>query len=117
MSTFPSIEPLYNTQETVKQDYKTVKLGDGYQQRIIEGLPANKRLITLQLKFDLSQTDADTINTFLDARFEASEEAFEFTRLNNKYSGKKFICVRRTSTFPLLSRVKMNLTLEQVAEP
>ena len=117
MSTFPSIEPLYNTQETVKQDYKTVKLGDGYQQRITEGLPANQRLITLQLKFDLSQTDADTINTFLDARFDASEEAFEFTRLNNKYSGKKFICVRRTSTFPLLNRVRMNLTLEQVAEP
>ena len=117
MATFPSIEPLYNTQETVKQDYKTVKLGDGYQQRIIEGLPANKRLITLQLKFDLSQTDADTINTFLDARFDASEEAFEFTRLNNKYSGKKFICVRRSSTFPLLNRVRMNLTLEQVAEP
>ena len=42
MATFTSIEPLYNTQETVKQDYKTVKLGDGYQQRIIEGLPANK---------------------------------------------------------------------------
>ena len=117
MATFPSIEPLYGTQETVKQDYITVRLGDGYQQRIIEGLPANKRLITLQLKFDLSQTDADTINTFLDARFDASEEAFEFTRLNNKYSGKKFICVRRTSTFPLLSRVKMNLTLEEVAEP
>ena len=117
MATFPSIEPLYNTQETVKQDYKTVKLGDGYQQRIIEGLPANKRLITLQLKFDLSQTDAATINTFLDARFDASAESFEFTGLNNKYSGKKFICVRRTSTFPLLSRVKMNLTLEQVAEP
>ena len=117
MATFPSIEPLYNTQETVKQDFITVQLGDGYRQRIIEGLPANKRLITLQLKFDLSQTDADTINTFLDARFDASEEAFEFTRLNNKYSGKKFICVRRTSTFPLLSRVKMNLTLEEVAEP
>ena len=117
MATFPSIEPLYNTQETVKQDYIAVKLGDGYQQRIIEGLPANKRLITLQLKFDLSQTDADTINTFLDARFDASEESFEFTRLNNKYSGKKFICVRRTSTFPLLNRVRMNLTLEQVAEP
>ena len=27
MATFPSIEPLYNTQETVKQDYITVKLG------------------------------------------------------------------------------------------
>ena len=117
MATFPSIEPLYNTQETVKQDYNTVQLGDGYQQRIIQGLPANKRLISLQLQFDLSQTDADTINTFLDARFDASQESFEFTRLGNKYAGKKFICVRRRSNFNLLNRVIMNLTLDEVAEP
>ena len=117
MATFPSIAPLYNTQETVKPVATTVRLGDGYQQRIVEGLPANKRLITLQLKFDLSLADAETINNFLDARFDAGQESFNFTELNNKYAGKKFICIRRVSTFPLLSRVKMSLTLEQVAEP
>ena len=116
MATFPSIAPLYSTQQTVKQDYVTVKLGDGYQQRLIEGLPANKRLITLQLKFELSQTDADTINTFLDTQFDASQDSFNYT-LGSKYSGKKFICVRRTETFPVLNRVKMNLTFEEVAEP
>ena len=79
-------------------------------------LPANKRLITLQLKFEISQTDADTINTFLDTQFDASQESFNYT-LGSKYSGKKFICVRRTETFPVLNRVKMNLTFEEVAEP
>ena len=117
MATFPSIEPSYNFQETVKQDVNTVQLGDGYQQRIIQGLPANKRLISLQLEFNISQTEANTINTFLDARFDASQESFDFTRLNNKFSGKKFVCKRRTSTFPFLNRVNMRLTLDEVAEP
>jgi len=116
MATFPNIAPLYNPVETVKQDFLTVQLGDGFQQRLINGLPANKRLITLQLKFEISQTDADTINTFLDARFDASMESFEYT-LGTKYSGKKFICVRRTERVPYLNRVSMDLTFEQVAEP
>ena len=115
MATFPSIEPLYNTQETVKQDYITVKLGDGFQQRLVNGLPANKRLITLQLKFDLSQTDANTINTFLDARFDAGMEAFDYTPSNR--SAIKVKCVRRSESIPYKNRVSLNLTFEQVAEP
>ena len=61
MATFPSISPLYATQETVNQDNNVVKLGDGYQQRLVFGLPANKRLINLNLAFNISTTDADTI--------------------------------------------------------
>ena len=45
MATFPSISPQYATQETVNQDNIVVKLGDGYQQRLVFGLPANKRLL------------------------------------------------------------------------
>ena len=114
MATFPSIEPLYNTQETVKQDYKTVKLGDGYQQRIVEGLPANKRLITLQLKFDLSQTDADTINTFLNARFD-DQDAFQYT-IGGESSARNFKCTRRSASIPYNNRVTMKLTFEEVFE-
>ena len=115
MATFPSIEPLYNTQETVKQDYNTVQLGDGYQQRIIQGLPANKRLISLQLQFDLSQTDADTINTFLDARFD-DQASFDFTPPHHS-SALKFVCTSRTRTAILAERVIMNLSFREVAEP
>ena len=45
MATFPSITPQYSTQETVNQDALRIKLGDGYEQRLVQGLPANKRLI------------------------------------------------------------------------
>ena len=42
MATFPSITPQYSTQETVVQDSLRIKLGDGYEQRFVSGLPANK---------------------------------------------------------------------------
>ena len=115
MATFPSITPQYSTQETVNQDSLRIKLGDGYEQRFINGLPANKRLLTIQAKFELSQTDANTINTFLDARFDAGMEAFDYTPSNR--STIKVKCVRRSESIPYLNRVSLNLTLEQVAEP
>ena len=43
MATFPSISPQYSTQEVVNQENITVKLGDGFEQRLVFGLPANKR--------------------------------------------------------------------------
>tara|TARA_R100000278_G_scaffold98060_1_gene75058 strand:+ start:65 stop:415 length:351 start_codon:yes stop_codon:yes gene_type:complete len=116
MAVFPSIKPTYGEQITVKQDYITVKLGDGYQQRIVEGLPANKRLKTIQAKFEISQTDANTINTFLDAQFDAGMEAFDYTP-SNATTALKVICIRRTETIPYLNRVNLSLTFEEVAEP
>ena len=79
-------------------------------------MPANKRLKTIQAKFELSQTDANTINTFLDARFDAGMEAFDYTP-SNATSAIKVKCIRRTETIPYLNRVNLSLTFEQVAEP
>ena len=115
MATFPAIPHLYNSTETVVQDMATVKLGDGYKQRLVFGLPVNKRLLQLTLKFDISQTQADTINTFLDARFD-DQESFDFTPAGHSAS-KKFICTRRRSTKYYLNRVKMDLSFEECAEP
>ena len=115
MATFPSITPQYSTQETVNQENIVVKLGDGYQQRFVEGLPANKRLISLNLTFNVSTTDATTIDTFLDARFD-DQANFDFTPPHHS-SALKFVCKRRSRTAGLSNRVIMNLTFEQVAEP
>ena len=101
MATFPSITPQYSTQETVNQENIVVKLGDGYQQRFVSGLPANKRLITLNLTFNVSTTDATTI---------------DFTPPHHS-SALKFICTKRSRTAILNNRVTMNLTFEEVAEP
>ena len=101
MATFPSISPQFSTQETVTQDSLRIKLGDGYEQRFVSGLPANKRLITL--------------NTFLDARFD-DQANFDYTPPHHS-SALKFICTARSRTAILNNRVSMNLTFEQVAEP
>ena len=105
MATFPSITPQYSTQETVEQDSLRIKLGDGYEQR----------LINLSLTFNVSTADATTIDTFLDARFD-DQDAFDFTPPHHS-SALKFICTRRSRTAILNNRVTMNFTFEQVAEP
>ena len=115
MATFPSITPQYSTQETKKLENQVVKLGDGYQQRLVFGLPANKRLINLNLSFNVSTTDATTIDNFLDARFD-DQASFDFTPPHHS-SVLKFICKRRSRTAILNNRVVMNLLFEQVAEP
>ena len=115
MATFPSITPQYSTQETVIQDSLRIKLGDGYEQRLVQGLPANKRIINLNLTLNESTADASTIDTFLDARFD-DQTSFDFTPPHHS-SALKFICTRRSRTAILSNRVTMNLTFEQVAEP
>ena len=114
MATFPSITPQYSTQETVNQDSQVVELGDGFEKRLVFGLPANKRLISLNLTFNISTTDAATIDTFLDARFD-DQQNFDFTPPHHS-SALKFICTRRSRTAILNDRVIMNLAFEQVAE-
>ena len=40
MATFPSIIPTYGQTQTIEQENIVVKLGDGYQQRLVVGLTA-----------------------------------------------------------------------------
>ena len=114
MATFPSITPQYATQESKEQDSLRIKLGDGREQRLVFGLPANKRLISLTLTFNVSTTDATTIDTFLDERFD-DQASFDFTPPHHS-SALKFICTRRSRTAILNNRVIMNLAFEEVAE-
>ena len=56
MATFPSIKPAFGETQTIEQDNIVVKLGDGYEQRLVRGLAANKRRHTVSLVFNISQT-------------------------------------------------------------
>ena len=115
MATFPSIKPAYGETQIIEQENIVVKLGDGYQQRLVEGLNANKRYLKLNLVFNISQTDADTINTFLNARFD-DQDHFQFT-IGGESSARNFVCTSRSSSIPYNNRVSMNLTFEEVFEP
>lgn len=71
MAIFPSIAPTFNAVKSSQPAIKTVKFGDGYEQRIKFGLNQNPK--EWSLTFMVNATDAATIENFLDARADDAE--------------------------------------------
>ena len=71
MATFPSITPAYGVQKTSAPATRTVRFGDGYEQRTSLGLNQNPKVFSLT--FNVTETDSDTIETFLDARAQTAQ--------------------------------------------
>ena len=111
MATFPSITPTYGTRKTNSPIVKTTQFGEGYHQRVQFGLNQNPKVFSLT--FNVSETDADTIETFLDAR--GGTESFDFTP-PAETSSSKFICKSWTKSMPYNNRATINATFEEVFE-
>tara|TARA_R100001224_G_scaffold109727_1_gene87482 strand:+ start:6095 stop:6439 length:345 start_codon:yes stop_codon:yes gene_type:complete len=110
--TFPSIQPTYNTVKSSQPAVRNVQFGSGYSQRATFGINNNPK--QYQLTFNVSETDADTIETFLDAR--AGVEHFDFTPPNESASAK-FICQQWSKTILFTNRAEITATFVQVFEP
>ncbi len=63
MATFPSITPTYGLQKRSSPSTRTVRFGDGFELRLKYGLNQNPKVY--QLTFEVSETDADTIEPSL----------------------------------------------------
>tara|TARA_B100000519_G_scaffold187405_1_gene184135 strand:+ start:2177 stop:2518 length:342 start_codon:yes stop_codon:yes gene_type:complete len=113
MATFPSIAPVYGTRKTNRPNIRVTQFGDGYQQRIQFGLNQNPK--AFNLTFNVSETESDTIETFLDARAE-DQDSFTFTPPGES-SSSKFICISWTKSMPYNNRAIINATFEEVFEP
>lgn len=111
MATFPSIQPTYGTVKNSAPAVRTIQFGSGYQQRATFGINQNPKFYNLT--FEVSETDADTIETFLDAR--GSVENFTFTPPGES-SSSKFVCRQWSKTIPYLNRATITATFEQVFE-
>jgi phage-related protein len=85
MATFPSITPTYGIQKSSAPNVRTVRFGDGFEKRLSFGLNQNPKVYNLT--FEVSETDADTIETFLDARAD-DNAAFDFTPPGNSSLGR-----------------------------
>ena len=78
MATFPSITPTYGQQKRSAPITRTVRFADGYEHRVLLGLAAHQNPKMYSLKFEVSETEADVIEAFLDSR--ANDQAsFTFT--------------------------------------
>ena len=113
MATFPSITPTYGLQKTSAPAVRTVRFGDGYEQRLSLGLNQNPK--SYNLTFEVSETDADTIETFLDARA-ADSASFDFTPPGES-SSSKFVCEQWNKSIPYLNRATIQTTFREVFEP
>jgi len=112
MATFPSITPTYGAQKTSQPKVTKVQYGDGYEMRAVFGLNQNPK--SWSLTWEISETDADTIETFLDAR--AGQEAFDWTA-PGEASSAKFVCADWSKSIPYLNRATVQATFTQVFEP
>ena len=115
MATFPAITPTYGAQKTSQPATRTVKFGDGYEQRTVFGLPTHANAKQWDLTWNVSETDADTIETFLDARA-ADGAPFEWTPLGES-TEYKWVCEQWSKSIPYLNRAMITATFRQVFEP
>ena len=114
MATF-SFTPTYGVRKSSKPKKIIAKMGDGYEHRTTLGLPTNQDPKEYDLKFEVSETVADQIETFLDART-ADSASFDFVPPGDS-SATKYVCDSWTKTIPYLNRATINARFRQVFEP
>ena len=115
MATFPSIKPTYGQQKRSAPNTRIVRFADGYEHRVLFGLPAHQNPKVFNFTFNVSETDADTIETFLDARANDTN-SFDFTP-PGETSSSKFVCENWTKSIPYNNRATIQVTFRQVFEP
>ena len=115
MATFPSIKPSYGQQKSSAPLTRTVRFADGYEHRILFGLAQHQNPKVFDFTFDVSETDADTIETFLDARANDSD-SFTFTPPGES-SSSKFVCESWSKSIPFNNRATIQATFREVFEP
>ena len=113
MATFPSITPTYGIQKSSAPNVRKVQFGDGYESRFTMGVNQDPKVYNLT--FEVSETDSDTIETFLDARA-ADFASFDFTP-PGEGSSSKFVCETWSKSIPYLNRATIQATFREVFEP
>ena len=112
MATFPSITPTYGIQKQSAPNVRTVRFGDGFEKRLSFGL--NQNLKIFNLTFNVSESESDTIEAFLDARA-ADADSFSYTAPGES-SASKFVCEEWSKSIPFNDRATIQATFRQVPE-
>ena len=114
MATFPSIAISYGASKDSEPKVRTVRFGDGYEQRLTFGLNQNPKTWTVSWNY-ITEADADTIEAFLDARA-ADAASFDWTPPDESTS-YKWVCEAWSKTLDYPTRSSITATFRQVFEP
>ena len=115
MATFPSIKPIYGQQKVSEPLTRTIRFADGYEHRILIGLAQHQNPKVFNFTYEVSETEADLIETFLDARANDSD-SFTFTPPGES-SSSEFVCENWNKSIPYNNRATIQATFRQVFEP
>ena len=115
MATFPSIKPTYGQQKRSAPNTRTISFADGFEHRILFGLAEHQNPKVYNFTFNVSESDADVIETFLDARAEDSA-SFDFTPPGES-AASKYVCSAWSKSIPYNNRATIQATFREVFEP
>ena len=105
----PNYSPSVSTDPTVR----TIKFGDGYEQRTPDGI--NTRLLKVSLVFDKrNEAETTAISHFLHQR--GGSEAFAYLPPSPYSSMKKFVCRSWDVTMNFENNYSIKVELEEVVE-
>tara|TARA_Y100000593_G_scaffold95106_1_gene199792 strand:+ start:9034 stop:9564 length:531 start_codon:yes stop_codon:yes gene_type:complete len=106
-------KPSYNLQVTSEPKVASIRFGDGYEQRIIDGI--NNILLRCSAAFELrDKTESRAISHFLATR--AGTESFLMT-LPEPYDAEKlYICRRWNNSVNFYDNYSIKMELEEVTE-
>ena len=115
MATFPDIKPTYGTRKNNAPINRVVRFADGFEQRFVFGLAQNQNPKVYKFTFEVSETQADEIETFLDARANDSA-SFDF-EAPGESAAQKFVCESWSKSIPYNNRATIQTTFREVFEP
>ena len=111
---FPSIEPNFGVTKNVSPNVTRTKFQDGYEQVIKFGLNINPKVYNLTFE-NITEAQADTIETFLDARI--SDGDYFNWQAPDEPSTSKYRAINRTKTIPYAGLATIRVTFNEVFEP
>ena len=113
MANFPTtVAPSYGASKSSQPRINVAAFGSGYSQRSAVGI--NNDLKEWNFTWEnISETNADEIETFLEAR--GGHESFSYQPAGESAS-KKYICVSWVKSISYLNRATIEATFLQVAE-
>ncbi len=109
-----NIKSTYGQRKVSEPLTRTIRFADGFEQRILFGLASHQNPKVFELTFEVSETDADTIETFFDDRA-LDNKSFIFTPPGESTSSK-FVCENWSKQIPYVNRATIQATFREVFE-
>ena len=116
MAAFPTtVKSTYGMTKRSQPNISTIRFADGFEQRQLVGIAAHQNPKVYNFTFNVSEVEADEIETFLDARANDSD-SFDFTAPGES-TAQKFVCETWNKSIPYNNRATIQATFREVFEP